>query len=277
MNFAQWLFLEENLQSNRFQSREERVKSGKRQEARILNSMTTEHGWNIKQVSESQDKFDKIDGVLVHSPEPIPVSFPCPIQIKYRDTGDDLLMEVVWEFKNQYNSPIEQLLTGRDMKGSAKLYLCLNKLGTIVRVRLAEEAKNLAKSLLDGLLKSRKRFFNIGKSQIRITEDPESKRTKINAYIDPNDPSFSWKKDYPVMNLWQPEVQEPIKQDPSQILPRDVPPSIIPIVLQALENGSAIFPVPNNARKVKAIEKYASKRGLSVSIDKDKIVFRKVA
>ena len=131
MNFAQWLFIEENSQSNRFQSREERVRSGKKQEERIIRSMTSEHGWNVKHVSENQDKFDKIDGILIYSPDSIPVSLPAPIQIKYRDTGDDLLMEVVWEFNNQYESPIDQLLTGRDMKGSAKLYLCLNKLGTI--------------------------------------------------------------------------------------------------------------------------------------------------
>lgn len=278
MNFHQWLFLQENSQSNKFQSIQDRVKSGKKQESKILNAMSRDHGWIVQQASTNQDKFDKIDGILKHSPKPIPVPLPAPIQIKYRDTnsGNDILMEVVWEFRNEYDAPIDQLLTGRDMKGLAQLYLCLNKLGTIVRVRLASEAKALAKNLLKGLLSTRKRFYSIGNSQIRLTEDPESKRPKINAYIDPDDPSFSWKENYPVLNLWA-DDSPPLKQSPDQILPKDVPPSIIPVIAQALETGSATFSVPNNARKIKAIKIYASKRGVNLTIEGDKIILRKVA
>jgi hypothetical protein len=274
MNFAQWLFLQENFESNRFQSREERVKSGKEQEARILQAMIREHGWNINSASASQDKFDKIDGFLLSAPEPPPISLPAPIQIKYRDTGDDLLMEVVWEFRNQQVN-LDQLLTGRDMKGLAKIYLCLNKIGTLARVRLADEAKSFAKKLLEGLLLSGKKIYSIGKSQIRITEDPENRRPKINAYIDPNDSFFSWKKDYPIMDLWSEPV--PMKQDPSQVLPKDVPSSILPAIKQALESGAATFPIPNNAKKVKAIEKYVGKRGIIINIESDKIILKKIA
>jgi hypothetical protein len=279
MNFAQWLFLQENVQSNKFQSREERVKSGKSQESKIIRAMIEEHKWDIRQVTENQDKYDKIDGVLVSCPNPPPVSLPAPVQIKYRDTnsGDDVLMEVVWQFRGEYETPLNQLLTGRDMKGAAKLYLCLNKLGTLVRARIADEAKSIARKLLEGLLASRKRSYSIGRSQIRLTEDPESRRPKINAYIDPNDPSFSWKQDYPVMDLWSSESQEPLKQTPAQILPKDVPPSIIPAIAQALETGSSTFAISNNARKVRAIEKYVNKRGLDLSVENGQIILRKVA
>lgn len=279
MNFAQWLFLEENSVSNKFRSIEDRVRSGKAVEYKILQAMTREHQWQIQPATERQDKFSKIDGILTSTAEQIPTALPAPIQIKYRDqdSGDDILMEVVWEFSGNYDVPLNQLLTGRDMRGSSKLYLCLNRTGNIVRARLADEAKNIAIQLLEGLISTRKRVFSIGKSIIRITEDPKDKRQKINAYIDPNHPSFSWKRDYPVSDVRSAELIQdaPLKQTPDRILPKDVPPSVIPAMAQALETGSATINLSNNARKVKAIQQYVGRRGLDFSIEDGKIVLRK--
>lgn len=276
LNFAQWLFLEENSrQTNRFHNRDQRVEFGKNKEAQILHAMKTQHGWSVQEAKTNQDKYQKIDGILISSPDSLPVSLPAPIQIKYRDTGNDLLMEVSWSFNGDYNTPTEKLITGRDMKGLAKLYVSLDLSGDLVRVRLADEAKSIAKKLLEGLLATRKKFFNIGNHQIRIVSDPDDGRQKINAFLNPND--FSWKKDYPVQNIWQIPPAPKTLQPPAQSIPKDIPPVAIPAIAEALEKGSSTFRLPNSAKKIKAVEKYISKRGLSLQIQGDQVVLKKVA
>jgi hypothetical protein len=275
LNFAQWLFLEENSrQLNRFQSRDERVQFGKSKEAQILNAMSAQHGWVIQEVSSGRDMHQKIDGMLVSATD-MPISLPAPIQVKYRDTGNDILMEVTWAFKDNYSSSIEDLLTGRDMKGIAKLYVSLDLSGTLIRVRLADEAKSIAKKLLEGLIQSRKKVFNLGRHQIRVVRDPDDGRQKINAFLDPND--FNWKKDYSIQDIWSAPSSPKTLQSPAQAVPKDIPPSAIPAIAQALEKGSATFRLPNNAKKVKTIEKFVNKRGLSLTIQGDQIILSKVA
>ena len=158
--FSRWLFLEENTrEKNRFQNIEDRVRYGKEIESKIIESLIN-HGWKISTASANQDKFDKIDGILISSKDPMPVKLPAPIQIKYRDTGNDILMEVCWLFDGDFSKPISELLTGRDMKGKAEIYVSLDQNGETIRVRLAKEAKENALKLLKGLIASRKRVFS---------------------------------------------------------------------------------------------------------------------
>ena len=70
--FSRWLFLEENTrEKNRFQNIEDRVRYGKEIESKIIESLIN-HGWKISTASSNQDKFDKIDGILISSKDPMP-------------------------------------------------------------------------------------------------------------------------------------------------------------------------------------------------------------
>jgi hypothetical protein len=147
MNFRQWI--ESKRQSNRFQNLDDRVRYGKGIETNILQALQS-HGWEIKPVSSKADKYDKIDGVIQSAPISLPVALPAFLQVKYRDTGNDLLMEVVWEYTGNFAGNIEDLLTGRDMRGKAQIYANLNQEGSLIRIRSAYEAKDICKQLLFG-------------------------------------------------------------------------------------------------------------------------------
>jgi len=247
--FSRWLFLEENTrEKNRFQNIEDRVRYGKEIESKIIKSLIHQ-GWEVSQVNSNQDKFDKIDGILISSKDPMPISLPAPIQIKYRDTGNDLLMEVCWLFDGNFNKPIQELLTGRDMKGKAELYVSLDQNGETIRVRLAKEAKENALSLLKGLLSSRKKVYSSELGQIRITKDPKDGRQKINAFINPN--SFFWTKNYPIENFWSLDEDPKSLQSPNKLLPKEISPQMVDQITKALETGSASFKIPNNRKKLK--------------------------
>jgi hypothetical protein len=275
--FTQWLFLEENSRErNKFQDKSERIKYGKDIESKIVQALTNQYGWNIVPPSSNQDKFDKIDGTLISSSEALPVSLPAPIQIKYRDTGNDILMEVSWVFNGNFDMPLSNFLTGRDMKGKAKLYVSLDQSGKMIRVRLAEEAKKNAIELLENLIKNRSKVFSSELGQIRITRDPKDGRQKINAFINPD--SFSWTKNYPVEDIWNSEIEKPkTLSSPASLLPKEISPQMVSHITKAIETGEAVFKMPNNAKKIKVLEKYASKRGLELTIQNDNVILRKVA
>lgn len=277
-NFAQWLFLEENSRErNRFQRIDDRVSYGKKIEGQIVKTLEQKYGWQINPVSVNQDKFDKIDGMVIKTDESLPISLPAPIQIKYRDTGNDLLLEVVKSVDLQkfYSRVVStaELLNGRDMKGNAKIYASLDKDGKTIRIRLADEAKQIARDLLEKLRSSRSKFLDSNGSQIRFVNDPHTKQMKINAFINPN--SFSWKKDYIISNIWEDEKSQISSITPSQILPKDITPQMMEYITKALMTGSAVFKMPNNAKKIKVLEKYVSKRGLELVIENGNVILRK--
>lgn len=276
IGFSSWLFLEENSRErNRFQDINDRVKYGKAIESKIINALTKQ-GWVVSLPSSNQDRFDKIDGVLISSQESFPVALPAPIQIKYRDTGNDLLMEVCWLFDGNFDQPVYNLLTGRDMKGKAKLYVSLDQNGETIRVRLAEEAKKNALELLKNLIKNRSKVFTSELGQIRITRDPKDGRKKINAFINPD--SFFWTKNYPIGNIWNSDDNDSKSlQSPDKLLPKEISPQMADQITKAIETGEAVFRIPNNKKRIKVLEKFVSKRGLQLSIEGDNVVLRKVA
>ncbi len=87
----------------------QRVAFGLTQEQKILKAAKENCGIDISPSTPSEDKFQKIDGWWKKDNTPVPV------QIKYRDTGDDLLFEVIKPFTNM---PIlsNQNRLGRDVK-----------------------------------------------------------------------------------------------------------------------------------------------------------------
>lgn len=164
--------------SNRFQDLYTRVQSGKVKEGIIINTLK-DKGFNITSATVSQDMHDKIDGWLDGNK---------PVQIKYRDTGDDILMEIIKPFApNMVNN---YTFSGRDMRGKAEIYISLNLARDIIRIRDAKAIKQLAQNLthefIDYYQKTNLRSLTTKEGTVKFTEDPANHVGKIMAYISPN-------------------------------------------------------------------------------------------
>jgi len=102
-----------------------RVASGKVREAQIADALRDQIGLDIRDATENQDKFCKIDRWLFQNGNRI------PLQIKFRTKGDDLLFEVYDTFLDwtlpdaTYGKPGTFNKLGRDMQGDAKMYAVL--------------------------------------------------------------------------------------------------------------------------------------------------------
>lgn len=69
-----------------------RVALGKLREKQIADALRQQHGLDIRNATDFQDKHRKIDRWLHVSNERV------PLQIKFRNKGDDLLFEVYDKF-----------------------------------------------------------------------------------------------------------------------------------------------------------------------------------
>jgi len=173
-----------------------RVAYGKQMESKIILALQAA-GWQIRPASESQDKYDKIDGFKLNG------SVAVPFQIKYRDSGDDILMEVL-----KGDLPLQGVphFNGRDIIGSAAMYVCLNKAGNLMRIRSAVEAKAMALKLAKMLVADYQRdngnrVVTQPEGQARMTVDPATGQKKIMAFLSPH--VFKQKLDLPIHNsLW---------------------------------------------------------------------------
>lgn len=119
---------------NRFQDHEKAVAVGKDIEGLIIEEINA-HGMKLKPSSHHEDKKQGIDGWLERN------GIKIPVQIKRRDTGDDILFETLWDMGSPpYKFPkIKSELTGRDARSKAQLFICLNRKGNnIIFVRKSE-------------------------------------------------------------------------------------------------------------------------------------------
>lgn len=158
---------------NRFQHINQRVEYGKGIEKQIFDSLTT-CGMKLRPASDKEDMFDKIDGWWMTK------SGEFPIQIKYRDTGDDILFEVMKDYRAG--------IAGRDMIGKAKFYAVLNRTGKIFIVSVAE-----AKSIIETMRANAEKDgfdpngnYRMGAAMLRLRPDPKSGQEKLMAYIPTN-------------------------------------------------------------------------------------------
>ena len=212
LNFRDWLLEEHNRNDHRFQRFRDRVNFGKAIEKKVMDALTNMFGWDIDPSTESQDMHEKVDGWIMSGDDRVGIlTEMTPLQVKYRDTGNDILMEVVKKWSDDMlDIPPESCCTGRDMKGMASLYAVLDKDGRIIRMRRVSEARSLAMSLFRRLLESSKKCITLDGSQIRFTKDPSTHLPKVMAYLNPT--SFNWKVDY---KLDQP-IWEMIWDDPKK-------------------------------------------------------------
>jgi hypothetical protein len=161
---------------NRFQDINARVQYGKGIERQIFDSLVA-CGLKLRQPSGREDMIDKIDGWWDDGS-----GQEKPIQIKYRDTGDDILFEVMKDYHRG--------VPGRDMVGKAVYYAVLDRNGGhIVMVQVAE-AKSLIQAAVDAA--EQEGFDDRGNYRfrtgggvvfLRIRPDPQSGQDKLMAYI----------------------------------------------------------------------------------------------
>lgn len=158
-------------QNNKFQSFHSRVDYGKSIEKQIFDSMV-DCGFDLKPATTSEDMHDKIDGWWKRN------GLGSPIQIKYRDTGDDILFEVLKDYKKN--------IPGRDMVSKAKYYAVLDKAGRRINIVNVDEAKSLIRKALQSVEKEgfdMNGNFRMGRLMLRVRNDPSSGQEKLMAFI----------------------------------------------------------------------------------------------
>jgi len=159
------------------------------------------NGHSIMESTEDEDKYDKIDGYLGIGNE--------PLQVKYRQTGDDILFEI--SFMDHASS----IMTwdGRDMIGKSTAYACLSHDGTVIWLchtsDIKSKADTLAKRLLHLYLKYNQTSLMDEKGEIKITMDRESGRKKMLFFAKPS--MFSFETIRLEKSIWSILKQESIK------------------------------------------------------------------
>lgn len=199
----------------------DRVAYGKSIEDKIYQALVDEYGWRIRKPTAAEDMGvgyrpsgqTKIDGLVMQTDKQINLqAFGGPgasIQIKYRDDPkDDILVETVkpWtpELSKSFTSAKDFIFLGRDIVSTAKIYACLNFAGNMIRIRSADEAKDMAKHLAWNLMQqyrinpTRNSYRdNHGEARIVANKDsPGGLGKKIVAFLRPD--AFSFKADYPL-------------------------------------------------------------------------------
>jgi hypothetical protein len=159
-----------------------RVERGKGVEDRIKEALAA-NGIKVTGATSGQDMYDKIDGFIDGK----------AIQIKYRDSGDDILYELV--------KPHDQTLSlqhnikfnpGRDYRGKAVYYVVMTRDGKIyiIPVQHIKGALMQAASEFGNEPLSRP-FRSSNGIEFRPLVDPRDKTrdgrplTKVNAFIPP--------------------------------------------------------------------------------------------
>jgi hypothetical protein len=184
------------------QDRKDRIEFGKKKEGVIIEAMKG-LGWIVRGATAQEDMFRHIDAWIKRTP----ASPEVPVQIKYRDSGDDILVEVIkyWTPDMFHRRLQESDFNGRDMSGNAAFYVGLNQARDTLRIRPISEAHSLAKSMTEVLAAD---FSNLGKRTafsragiIRLVPDPANGREKVMAYIRPD--AFNMKEDVKLKSaLW---------------------------------------------------------------------------
>lgn len=116
----------------------ERVANGRRIEKLIFEAMNARlrpRNNCLEEPTREEDKALKIDAWLVN-----PAKKRYSVQIKYRESGDDIIFECVKD--------TAQWLPGRDATSEAQLYLCVNRQGT-ARLYWTAPIKALAAQIVE--------------------------------------------------------------------------------------------------------------------------------
>ncbi len=147
------------------------VKIGRKMEQRIIDSMSI-YGLDITPATVAQDMFDKIDAWWDRSGEVV------PIQIKYRETGNDIVFEVLKDY--------DRGTPGRDVTGKAEVIAVLNSSGDTIYMVDFDEAVGIVRQMQDEVDKvgfDNNGNFNMDGAMLRIRYSPQSDTHKLLAYV----------------------------------------------------------------------------------------------
>jgi hypothetical protein len=155
----------------------DRISGGRRIETNILNQLR-EKGLTIENPKDSEDKYDKIDGWLINKNSNVKYA----IQIKFRETGDDIIFELVKD--------LDKKIEGRDLISKASVYIVSDRNGK-TRMLLTKEIKDKANQLLSVINSDLeknpdKTFWHGNGYQVRIQTDRAHGQRKMVAYFTPN-------------------------------------------------------------------------------------------
>jgi len=159
-----------------------RVAYGKKIEERIRQALRDIGKLNVEDPDNHSDVFMKIDGWLVSREVYLNNHIKEPIQIKYRESGDDILYEI---FKDWESAPCK---IGRDFGGKATYYVVLNRAKTeivisdvdIIKTRVRDALKVIGKQ---NLFNKRGIVYKNDLLEIRTTIDPHDKIVKLMGFI----------------------------------------------------------------------------------------------
>ncbi len=166
----------------------DRVRIGVKREDEIAEALRTQVGLDIRDATDDEDKGHlKVDRWLFQDGQ------RHGMQIKFRQTGSDILFEV---FDTFHGFGDRRNKAGRDMIGQAELYTVLSedqRTAHIVPVALAHEIINEAMAMIEEHgwtivqhARSVFRWFKNGhRIEIRLTTDPKDGRPKVVAFIPP--------------------------------------------------------------------------------------------
>lgn len=180
-----------------------RVALGKIRETQIANALRDQAHLDIRDATESQDKYRKIDRWIFQGNQRV------PLQIKFRTKGDDLLFEVYdtfrgWEYPDGIAIEAFNLKTrqrqlqnkiGRDMQGDATLYAVLLSDGKTIRMVNTDDAKKFIWQMvdtaetkgwtIDSYTKTLRLPVAGKQAELKLQHDPGDGRPKMVAYLPP--------------------------------------------------------------------------------------------
>jgi hypothetical protein len=178
--------MEKSLAPSRFLDRPIRLGHGIKRESQIADALI-EIGLNLLPASKIDDHEKKIDRWLMY-----PDGQQVGLQIKYRETGKDLLFEVHDRFFD-WGDPNNKI--GRDMIGQAEQYLVLlsdQKTAVMIPTEFAKTAIHVleAGAKVRWTIKSEKSWnfwhhCNGCRLELKVQFDPCDHRRKMVAYIPP--------------------------------------------------------------------------------------------
>jgi hypothetical protein len=153
----------------------QRIAGGKKIEHKIIDALRA-LGYTIDDPTPSQDMHDKIDGWWHGTKGGL-----FPLQIKFRETGDDILFELI--------ADVDRKIEGRDMKSKATVYLIADRMG-ITRMLLIKPIKELAAKLLarfekDVQEKPYSTYWEGDGWEMRLQYDRAHGQRKVVAYFSP--------------------------------------------------------------------------------------------
>jgi hypothetical protein len=186
-----------------------RVSYGKKIEKSIQDELRKT--FVIQDPTASEDMYDKVDGYIVSDN-----GTRTPLQIKYRETGEDVLFETAFldRYENHALVPRDLsslTLNGRDMIGKSAMYACLSKDGCSIWMcdtdTIKKRATAMATHLIQLFQSGSRTSYKDKDGEVRMTTDHATNRRKIMFFAKPS--FFAFKTIRLGESLWKKNVSPP--------------------------------------------------------------------